>query len=276
MNRKNILNPNILVPQFTVITPTLNSSKYINDCLTSTLNQNAVSIEHIVVDGGSVDETKEIVKKYPHASFYELPGSNIYEALNHGIKVSSGKVICFLNSDDYYYSNDTLSNVERNFLGSTADIAYGGCIMVNAHGKYLYQLKPINRFKLNFAPILIFVISHPATFFKRRIFLDYGLYDASLKFSSDCDYILRCLKLGLNFKILNFPIANFRRHNLNASSNPNAQGDIRLILTNYAGWCPYPIHRLFFLLSNIFNFAYIKFLIIRFLNTSLLVTRGRR
>lgn len=256
---------NTSAPQFTVITPTLNSSKYINDCLISTLNQTAVSIEHIVVDGGSIDGTREMVSKYPHASYYELPGSNIYEALNFGIKISTGKIICFLNSDDYYFSNDVLSRVYYNFFDTSVDIAYGSCVMVNAYGKYLYQLKPISKFKLNMASVLVFVISHPATFFRRRVFFDCGLYDIRLKFSADCDYILRCLKLKLNFRILNFPIAKFRRHNLNASSNPIAKDDIKFILKNYAGWCPYSVHRIFFLISNIFNFDYIKFLINRFL-----------
>ena len=84
-----------------------------DDCIKSVLNQSHNSIEHIVIDGGSKDDTIKILKKYKNhlSKFISEPDQGIYHAMNKGIKLADGDVIGFLNSDDFYAHNKVLSKV---------------------------------------------------------------------------------------------------------------------------------------------------------------------
>ena len=94
----------------TIITVSLNSEATIRDTLNSVLSQTYKNIEHIIVDGGSKDETLNILKKYPNKNkkIYQLPKSGIYKAINFGIKKSDMSYITILNSDDFFQSNDSV------------------------------------------------------------------------------------------------------------------------------------------------------------------------
>jgi glycosyltransferase involved in cell wall biosynthesis len=249
--------------KFTIITPTLNSEKYIENCLSSVSLQKDIFVEHIVVDGGSTDATKEVVKKFPNVKFIHLNGSSIYEALNHGINFSTGDFIAFLNSDDYYEDEFVLKRVLQFFIKNSVDIVYCDCIMVDLSGRYLYKYVSVNNLNFKIASKLIFILPHPSTFFRKSVFDFIGLYDTFFKFSSDCEFILRCLMSGIKFKKFNITAARFRRHNSNASSNPSAINDIKTIFQKYNPALPFFYHRFLFLVYSVSNFKYLKFLIIR-------------
>jgi len=249
--------------KFTIITPTLNSEKYIDNCLSSVSLQKDIFVEHIVVDGGSTDATKEIVKKFPNVKFIHLNGSSIYEALNHGINISTGDFIAFLNSDDYYEDEFVLRRVLQFFTNNSVDIVYCDCVMVDLSGKYLYKYVSVKNLNFKIASKLIFILPHPSTFFRKNVFDVIGLYDTSLKFSSDCEFILRCLVSGIKFKKFNMAAARFRRHTSNASSNPHAFNDIKTIFKKFNPALPFFYHRFLFLIYHASNFKYLNFLIIR-------------
>lgn len=98
--------------KISIITVSLNSETFINDCLTSVNQQNYNDVEHIIIDGGSTDNTINIVKKYPHIKkIVSEPDKGIYDAMNKGIEIATGEIIGFLNSDDFYANNNVLSNV---------------------------------------------------------------------------------------------------------------------------------------------------------------------
>ena len=99
--------------KISIITVTLNSQETIRDTLNSILSQNYKNIEHIIIDGGSNDQTLNIIKRYPNKNkkFYIYKKSGIYKAINYGIKKCSGDYITILNSDDFYHSNNTINNV---------------------------------------------------------------------------------------------------------------------------------------------------------------------
>lgn len=88
--------------RISVITPSFNSGKYLEDAIISVLNQNYPNFEHIVVDGGSTDGTKGILKKYPHLQWVSEPDNGQSDAMNKGFKMSKGDIIVYLNADDYF------------------------------------------------------------------------------------------------------------------------------------------------------------------------------
>ena len=88
--------------KISVITPSYNSEKYISQCINSVINQNYPNFEHIIVDGKSSDKTVEIIKTFPHIKFISENDEGLSDALNKGLELCSGDIICWLNSDDYY------------------------------------------------------------------------------------------------------------------------------------------------------------------------------
>ena len=170
----------------TVVTPTLNSEKYIDECMSFVANQKEVRVKHVVVDGGSTDNTQSIVDKFEGVDLFVAPKTNIYQANNIGICNANTPYICFLNSDDYYPNDKilqfvvTLMNKNRDI-----DVLYGNCEFVDQLGKSLYKQKPISNITFKKALRVLFAISHPSSFFKLEVFKKFGMYDESILFASD-------------------------------------------------------------------------------------------
>lgn len=91
--------------KISVITPSYNSEKYIEDCIKSVLDQNYLNFEHLIIDGLSTDSTIDIVKRYDHVKYISEPDDGLSDALNKGVNLATGDIICWLNSDDYYEKN---------------------------------------------------------------------------------------------------------------------------------------------------------------------------
>lgn len=88
--------------KISIITPSFNQGEYIEECIQSALNQNYPFIEHIIVDGGSTDNTIDILKKYNHLIWVSEKDEGQADALNKGLKMAKGEIIGWINSDDYY------------------------------------------------------------------------------------------------------------------------------------------------------------------------------
>ena len=179
--------------KISIITVSLNSEKTIERCIKSVLNQkyNKANIELIIIDGKSLDGTIKIVKKYKSKIFYyeSKKDKGIYDAINKGIKVSSGDIIGILNSDDFYYPN-TFNIVNKYFNKYKIDYLFGSVDHLRVyHGFYPKKIW----YKFNIVP------SHSVSFFiKKKSQLKVGLYDIKFKYSSDRDLFYRLIKS--NFK----------------------------------------------------------------------------
>jgi len=101
-------------PKISVITPSYNSGKYIEDAINSVLAQNYPNFEHVIADGGSTDNTIEILKKYPHLKWISEPDKGQSDAMNKGFKMSSGEIIVYLNADDFF-EHSAFSNIVHAF-----------------------------------------------------------------------------------------------------------------------------------------------------------------
>ena len=175
-------------PLITIITVTLNSEKYLEECFLSLHNQKFSDYEHIIIDGNSTDKTIDIIKKYEAKIAYwcSLQDKGIYDAFNKGMQLARGKYIGFLNSDDQYTADAFLNLVKyiKNF--PQKDFIFGA---VQKHWGILYGYKP---FKIHWS--WGFYSSHSTGFFiKREAAKLVGLYNLKYKYSSDYDYFYRMI-----------------------------------------------------------------------------------
>ena len=200
--------------KLSIITVCFNSQETIIDTINSVNSQNYKNIEHIFVDGGSKDNTLNLIKKNPNKNKKIIikKNSSIYEAMNEGIKRASGDIIQILNSDDILFSNTIIKTVITRikkepkidiFLGNVIFFSHKNFYNITRHLKAdkqkIYDLK-----KGDMPP-------HPSSFIRKKIYNKFGLYNIKYKIAADFDFFLRVLSINkTSFKILNINIVKMR------------------------------------------------------------------
>lgn len=180
-----------------LITATYNSGKTVEDTLRSVLAQTYKEIDYWVVDGGSKDDTMDIVRKYEplfggRLHWISEPDHGIYDAMNKGISHSTGDVVGILNSDDHFTSNDVLERVAAEMQAdNTLDAVYGDIHFIKDGApdrivRY-YSSKPFRPFWLRFG----FMPAHPSFYARREVFEKHGLYSLDYKIAADYDMMVR-------------------------------------------------------------------------------------
>jgi glycosyltransferase len=176
-----------------IITATFNSSLTIADCLESVKSQKG-KVEHIVIDGLSVDKTLEIARLYPHVSkLISETDSGIYDAMNKGITVASGDIIGILNSDDFYANSDVLEKIGAVFEDPEIDSCYGDLVYVDSTDttKITRYWKSGSYHKQSF--YWGWMPPHPTFFVRRRVYEKYGMFNLDLGSAADYELMLRFL-----------------------------------------------------------------------------------
>jgi len=179
--------------KISIITVCLNSEKTIPYTLSSVLSQNYNNLEHIIIDGGSTDGTKKILNLYPFVKkkIFNIKEKGIYSAINYGIKKSSGDVICVLNSDDIFNSNNTVKTVVKEIKQNKKfDIFLGNVVFFNKSFHHITRYYPATDFKNSLLKYGM-MPPHPACFIKKKIYEKYGLYNKDFKIASDFEIFLR-------------------------------------------------------------------------------------
>ena len=186
-------------PLVSVVTPSFNQGPYIRETIESVRNQSYKNFEHIVMDGGSTDETVEILKSYPHLKWTSERDNGQADALNKALKLASGEVIAWLNSDDLYEPNALELAVQAL---KRAPVAMGRCLIFEDGKGPLYVVPNFGR---NWFDLLKYWIAYsiptqPAIFFKRsvleEVIRDNGEFvDPTLHYCMDYDLWTRvCVK----------------------------------------------------------------------------------
>ena len=182
------------------ITATFNSGKTIVDTMESVLSQTYTDFEYLVIDGGSSDDTIEKVKSYEprfgdRLRWISEKDRGIYDAMNNGIKMTTGDVVGILNSDDYYTDIDILQTVADSFENNNhLDALYGDIHFIRDGNPQkcvrYYSSRMFRPFWLRFG----FMPAHPSFYCKREIFDKAGLYSLDYKIGADYEMMVRLFK----------------------------------------------------------------------------------
>ena len=118
--------------KFTIVTPTFNSAATIRDTLESIRMQDYPDLEHIIIDGGSKDDTLNIVAEYSHVGkVVSEPDRGLYDAMNKGVSMATGDIVGILNSDDFYADSHVISDVVQKFQAENCDGLYADLVYVD-------------------------------------------------------------------------------------------------------------------------------------------------
>ncbi len=185
---KNFKKESNFKPLISVITVVKNNDKYLNETFKSVFSQKFKNFEYIVIDGGSTDKTLKIIKKYQNKINYWISANDrgIYDAFNKGIKLSKGKYIGIINSDDVYTKNalQIISKYIKKY--PEKDFIFGS---VKKHWGVLYGYRP-EKIKFSWG----FYSSHSTGFYlKKKSAQKIGLYNLKYKYHADYDYFYRMI-----------------------------------------------------------------------------------
>jgi len=199
-------------PLVSVVTPSYNQGHFIEENILSVKSQDYPNIEHIIVDGGSTDETVEILKRYEgtyNLRWVSEPDEGHADAGNKGFAMAKGVIIGWLNSDDVYFDRGTISAVVEAFQKHPeADIIYGDCAYIWEDGTILrVQCVPGFRYSRLLRGCFL---EQPAVFFRRHVVENQKL-DKHIKLTIDYEYWLR---IGKQYRFVHIPriLAADRNH----------------------------------------------------------------
>ncbi|KQP03050.1 glycosyltransferase family 2 protein [Pseudorhodoferax sp. Leaf265] len=180
----------------TVITVSFNSAATLARTLASVATQSYPYVEHIVVDGGSTDGTVDLVHQHgAHlAHFISEPDRGIYDAMNKGLRIASGDVIAFLNADDRYANGQVLERVAALMEREGLDALLGDVAFFHAQAPdRLVRRYDSGRFRperLGWG----WMPAHPASFFRRSVFVQTGEFRTDYRIAGDYEWIARAFQ----------------------------------------------------------------------------------
>lgn len=186
--------------KLSIITINYNNAAGLKKTLDSVASQTYTDFEHIIVDGASTDGGVEIICEYDQSLVSNLSplasrlkwisekDTGIYNAMNKGIRMSSGEYLLFLNSGDFLIAADVLEKVFEN--ESSADILCARC-NVSDNNKVIWTSNPPE--EVTFGTLYIVGLAHQSTFIRKSLFEQYGYYDESFRYNADIEFWYRAI-----------------------------------------------------------------------------------
>jgi glycosyltransferase involved in cell wall biosynthesis len=225
--------------RLTVVTPSFNQGRFIERTLQSVLDQGYPCLEYIVCDGASTDETSQVLARYAdRVRIIREPDRGQASAVNKGIRLTSGEIIGWLNSDDVYRPGALQTVADFFERNPSVDVVYGDADYIDADDAIIgrYYTEPWNPRRLVRRPFLC----QPAVFFRRCLVDRFGGLDEQLHYTLDYEYWLRLAAGGATFAYLPTALAASRLH---AETKTLSQGlklhdELNVMLKRYVARVP--------------------------------------
>lgn len=226
--------------KISIITVCYNAEECIEKTIKSVIDQDYVNLEYIIVDGLSNDKTIDIINEYKKQQNIRIKmiserDKGIYDAMNKGIKISTGEIIFFLNAGDIFYDDKVLKKIESKFTSS--DIVYGD---VKIDNYIVNQKHKIN----NMFFIREGMICHQSIFANRKCFED-NLFDTHYKVCADRKWLIRNFKIGREFTYIPEIISVYDNNGFSTTElakNKIKKESIEIIVDNFGEFYKYLVY----------------------------------
>lgn len=234
-------------PKISIVTPSLNQGKYIEATIRSVLDQNYPNLEYIIIDGGSTDETLEIIRRYKDgiSVFVCEKDKGQSDAINKGFKRASGEIVGWLNSDDIYLPSTLflIGTLFKKFPGS--DWIVGSSIIMDSKLKevktfHYPKSKPCTWVEFICNKYYGISLSQPPSFWSSRLIRAIGSLDTDLHYSFDYDMYCNAAFHGYRPCCMDIPLAAIRHHPESKTSKgflPFRKEQL-ITVNKYMGRCP--------------------------------------
>lgn len=182
------------LPTITIVTPSLNQGPFLAEAIESVATQNYAAAEHIIVDGGSTDETAAVLERYPHLTILHVPAQGQSHAVNVGLRAATSDVIGWLNADDRYRPGAFASGARALRDHPEADLVFSNWEEIDEDGRVIgrFRAGPYDRdAQLNG----IDGVPQPTVFFRRSLLDRIGFLDERLHYVMDYDFWLRASRV---------------------------------------------------------------------------------
>jgi len=180
-------------PRITVVTPSYNQGRFLEQTITSVLDQDYPNLEYIIMDGGSDDTSISIIRKYADRLSHWESGKDQGQAhaINKGFARATGDILCWINSDDWYLPGAFYSAAIE-FRQQDVNFVYGGCLLrreKSAHDYFVRMPQALHKVSTD---LRVFdFIDQPSSFWSRRVWEAVGPLDESLRYAFDWDFFIR-------------------------------------------------------------------------------------
>jgi glycosyltransferase involved in cell wall biosynthesis len=201
---------------FTIITPSLNYGRFLSDCLESVAAQEGVSFEHLVIDGGSADDSAEVAARFPHVAWIQEPDQGMSDAINKGFDRANGDWVMWLNADDRLKPG-ALAAMLPVLEKSGADVVYGDWDFINENGAFLRHVRS-PRWSMFIHVHHHCYVGSTAAFYRRSTVTAAGhRLRTDFRYVMDGEFYARLDAAGKRFEHVPVCVADFRLHGGNAS-----------------------------------------------------------
>lgn len=194
-----------------IVTPSYNQGRFLARTLRSVASQRIAGLEHVIVDGGSTDETLEVLASFePRITWKSEPDKGQADAINKGLHATHGEIVGWLNSDDVYYPG-ALDSVLTFFANNPeVDVVYGQADHID-EADVAFEAYPTEAWSHRRLKEACF-ICQPAAFFRRRVLSQHGFIDSSLHYCMDYEFWLRLASRGAKFAYIEKKLAGSRMY----------------------------------------------------------------
>ena len=232
--------------KISIITPSWNQGRFFRRCLESIKVAPGVEVEHIVLDNCSNDETPQLLSEYAAREdgivrrFITEKDDGQTRAINDGLRMATGDIVCWLNTDEWYADN-TLQRVVHHFESSpNTDFLYGNCTFVDDAGRVVKERRSLG---FNSSMLLYYgcYISSAAAFVRRRVIDENEILNPEFRVAMDYEWYARLASRGYRFAHIAEVFAFFTWHDTNISTLHHARSlDERLMIQRKFGSLPIP------------------------------------
>ena len=238
-------------PKFSIITVTYNAGKVLEDTIQSVVFQTYRNVEYIIVDGGSTDNTLDVVHKYQEriCKVISEPDKGLYDAMNKGIRMATGDYLCFLNAGDELHENETLQKIVFTLKGKELpDVIYGETAIVDEEGHFLHMRRLSTPEHLHWKSFKEGMLVCHQAFLTRRELALANPYDLRYRFSADFDWCIRIMKQSKYLHNTHLTLIDYLNEGMTTQNHKASLKERFRIMTKHYGWISTILHHGWFVI----------------------------